>query len=265
MMKVKISILVTLLYTGALYAGGGDFSINPEVQINENGKITMSRYLGEIVVGDDVLPIVMNFRSDMEPSSSEMVPRHEIPLLEAKAVTINERCSKVLLPDGKTIYLNRESAKRPYIASSPWSVEIDGSRLKLKDGDTVLIYNKGRIASWNTASNRGLKWCYDASGLKSLNGGNGTEILSVRGAPRNLHLEYRNLSSSVNWELVQVGERWIPAIKNYSALDGDVFNVDSSIIDSTLIESVTSVNGKPQISYSYNYKDEIPLSLMATK
>jgi len=257
MIKMKISILVTLLYTGALYAGGGDFSINPEVQINENGKITMSRYLGEIMVGDDVLPIVMNFRSDMVPSPTSLVPKHEIPLLEAKAVTINENSSRVLLPNGNTLYLRRKSPKHAYETDPPWGVKLDGSRLVISDGKNKFTYNKGRIASWKINTDSGVRWIYGESGLTSLNRYSGGEILSVDKTLQALKLDCGNRAAAVQWEFEQLGEgadiRWVPLMKSYSSLDGGVMTVGSAIKSASVIETVKGGRGNNQTSFGYNY------------
>jgi len=257
-MKFKLTMLVTLLLSSILHAGSTDYFMNRDARINEDGKITMSRYLGKIPIGNgDVLPLVMNFKSDMDPSPTSLVPKHEIPLLEAKAVTINETNSRVLLPNGEAIYLRRKSSKHSYETDLPWTVKIDGPRLLLSDGESEWVYVKGRIASWKTAENDGVKWVYDQSGLKSLNRYGGAEILSVQKTSTDLKLGLGGRSSAVNWKLVQVGEgeglRWIPLMNSYSTLDGDEFFVSGSVENSSLMEIVKDSEGNRVLSFSHDY------------
>lgn len=252
--------MVGVIFSCASFLQAGSSSVlsDHQLSITEKGKILLTRSLGEIPIGADrSQSLEMNFRSDVQPSATSLVPRHEIPLLEAKAMSINERESRILLPDGQTLFLSRKSAQHNYQVSSPWTVKVDGDRIALKNGKTKVSYRKGRIDSWETSPSQGIRWVYDDTGLIALNRFSGGRILSVHKTATDLKLDLGDRLSEVNWEFEEIDEggqkRWEPLLKRYSTLGGRHFMVESGLQGASLMETIKDVKSGEKISFGHDF------------
>jgi len=249
-----------MIFSCASFLQGGSSSVlcDHQLSITEKGKILLIRSLGEIPIGADrTQSLKMNFRSDVQPSATSLVPRHEIPLLEAKAMSINERESRVLLPDGQTLFLSRKSAQHSYQVSPPWTVKVDGDRIGLKNGQTKVIYRKGRIDSWETSPSQGVRWVYDDTGLIALNRLSGGSLLSIKKTATDLKLNLGGRSSEVNWEFEEIDEggqkRWEPLLKSYSTLGGRHFMVESGLQGASLMEIIKDEKSGEKMSFGHDF------------
>lgn len=252
--------MVGILFSCASLLQGGSSRVlcDHHLSITEKGKILLTRSLGEISIGaDKTQSLEMHFRSDVQPSATSLVPRHEIPLLEAKAMSINERESRILLPDGQTLFLSRKSAQHNYQVSSPWTVKVDGDRILLKNGKIKVTYRKGRIDSWETFPSQGVRWVYDDTGLIALNRFSGGSILSINKTATDLKLDIGGRSSEVNWEFEEMDEggqkRWESLLKSYSTLGGRRFIVDSGLQGASLMETIKDEKSGGEISFGHDF------------
>ena len=232
-------------------------NVNTTPLVNRGGKIEHAISLGDLSVGPKSLPILLHFKSDAKTQNTSLVPNYEIPLLESRAVKVDENNSNIILPTGQLVRLYRRGKSAKYSASHPWSVTIVDKRIFLENKAQKLSFYQGRIQSWKMESGEVLNWIYGPTGLDSLTKGNGMKVLGLTRTGEALKLEHESDEAEVKWSFINVPIKkggtpiFMPMLEGYSSFGQPSYEVENEIVDFTLKQ--THLDEAKQEVYSYRY------------
>ena len=143
--------------------------------VNERGNVSYWEQVDTIDFGDGlVLPIIINFRSDREASSSILGEGWLIAILESSIYQIDERNFLMVEPDGTNRYFNRaDSESRVLKDRGGWAAEI-------KNDDTItawaecgwrLTFRRGKLVTMQTPENRQIDFVYSDGHVSEIHEG----------------------------------------------------------------------------------------------
>lgn len=179
---------VVLMLAGAAYGYGCGMSLTQPVNrfpdVNDQGFISYWRHVGEIDLGDGkVLPLLLNFRSNMPQASAFLGDHWHIPALEARIDPIGPGEFMMTEPDGwRLTFRCAKPGDSVWYGSGGWLAEVKGDEVQAwAPCGWRLTFKGGRIAEIGTPAGRSIVYDYADGRLRSIRR-DGAELVAIKPA-----------------------------------------------------------------------------------
>ena len=184
-----------LLLFFVLWMGGVSLAIGRPVNLDAPsgtlgaasafGYVEEWREIQDVDFGNGVaLPLRLEFSSEPGQQSAYLGHGWWVPLLEAKAVMIDEKTMRTELLCGKVLYLHRTPAAGQFATlSGEWKGAQDSAADNFtvwRDDGWLLRYHKSHLVELKTDQGRDIQWKYDGDNLVSLEERGGSALTVER-------------------------------------------------------------------------------------